>query len=117
MGVETDNIKGVFADLDDGGLTDEEALRKIRELVGAGSPYPREVVVSGHLPFTITIDTETWGVTEFEVNYDFPTFDRSDKPEERKTGNLLTNLTDEQIEHIYERAEDSTGDWPDPERM
>ena len=33
-GATYDNVRGVFADLDDGGLTDDEALDQIRDLVG-----------------------------------------------------------------------------------
>lgn len=33
-GATYDNVRGVFADLDDGGLTGDEALDQIRDLVG-----------------------------------------------------------------------------------
>lgn len=49
------NIKGVFADLDDGGLTDDEALSKIRELLGL-SEITWQVTVL--VPITATVITD-----------------------------------------------------------
>lgn len=46
-----DNIKGVFADLDDGGLTDDEALDQIRDLMGITSTWE----VTCDVRFTATV--------------------------------------------------------------
>lgn len=43
-----DNVRGVFADLDDGGLTDDEALAKIREIVAPETisvPWTRDYTI------------------------------------------------------------------------
>jgi hypothetical protein len=58
MGVEIENIKGVFADLDDGGLTDDEALQQIRDLVGANTPGTWEVTCNVRFTATVVADTE-----------------------------------------------------------
>jgi hypothetical protein len=50
-----DNIKGVFADLDDGGLTDDEALDQIRDLVGATGTW--EVTCNVRLTATVVAST------------------------------------------------------------
>src|SRR6185312_17407681 len=66
-----DNLKGVIADLDDGGLTESEALEKLRELLGAKMAPPTHVVLAYMIPATVTVDLAEGRVTEFEVNYDF----------------------------------------------
>jgi hypothetical protein len=110
------NIKGVFEDLDDGGLGDAEALAKIRDLVGAGRRLPDKVVLLGTLPFTITMDTRTREVIEFEINFDFPNFERA--AETRYTGESINYAEfQEEIDALIEVADDDTGSWPDPERM
>lgn len=108
------NIKGVFADLDDGGLTDDEALEQIRKLVGARKPVPDRIVLCGTLPFTITIDSRTADVKEFEVNFDFPTFER--KAETRIAGEDV-DIDDEQLTELIDTATRETGSWPEMERM
>lgn len=53
-----DNLKGVFTDLDDGGLTDDEALQKVRELLGL-SEITWQVTVL--VPITATVITNDEG--------------------------------------------------------
>ncbi len=113
-GAVYDNVMGVFADLDDGGLTDDEALAKIRDVVGARKPLPDRVVLMGTLPFTVTIDTRTLDVKEFEVNYDFPIFEQ--KAETRLGGEEI-EMSKEQLTELIDRANADTQLWPDPERM
>lgn len=48
-----DNVLGVFADLDDGGLTEDEALAKIREIAGANRDATW--VVTCDVRFTATV--------------------------------------------------------------
>lgn len=109
-----DNVMGVFADLDDGGLTDDEALNQIRKLVEARKPLPDKIVLMGTLPFTITIDTRTKNVDEFEVNYDFPNFER--KAEKRLSGDEI-DIDEATLTELIETADSETGSWPEPERM
>jgi hypothetical protein len=108
-----DNVRGVFADLDDGGLTDDEAIAKIRDLVDAKKPLPDRIVLMGTLPFTVTIDTRTKEITEFEINYEFPLFEQ--KAETRKTGDEI-EIDEERLSDLIETASRETGDWPEPER-
>jgi len=55
-----DNVRGVFADLDDGGITDDEALNTIRDLVGANGTW--EVTVN--VRFTATVVAATQDAAE-----------------------------------------------------
>jgi len=109
-----DNVLGVFADLDDGGLTDDEALNQIRKLVDARKPLPDKIVLMGTLPFAIIIDTRTKNVDEFEVNYDFPNFER--KAEKRLSGDEI-DIDEATLTELIETADSETGSWPEPERM
>jgi hypothetical protein len=109
-----DNVKGVFADLDDGGLTDDEALDQIRKLIDARKPLPDKVVLMGTLPFTITVDTRTHEVDEFEINYDFPNFER--KAETRISGDEV-DINEDQLTELIDAVDNLTVNWPDPERM
>jgi hypothetical protein len=110
------NIKGVFEDLDEGGLGNSEALAKIRDLVGAKRRLPDKVVLMGTLPFTITVDTKTREVIEFEINYNYPNFENA--AETRITGESIDYAEfREEIDALIEVADDDTGSWPDPERM
>lgn len=109
-----ENVKGVFADLDDGGLTDSEALAQIRGIVGARKPVPDRIVLCGTLPFTVTIDTRTASIHEFEVSYEFPTFERK---AETRLGGEEVEIDDEQLTELITTATADTAAWPEPERM
>ena len=60
-----DNVLGVFADLDDGGLTGDEALAEIRKLVGSTKRVPGDqVILTYNIPIEVTVDLSTGEVTE-----------------------------------------------------
>lgn len=65
-----ENIKGVFADLDDGGLTDEEALEQIRDLVGAkrGFDGVDRVTITYLVPVELRINLVEGSVERAELN-------------------------------------------------
>jgi len=112
-GATYDNVRGVFADLDDGGLTSDEALSTIRKIVGAKQPIA-EVVLTGVIPVTITVNIETKTVTEFEINPGFPKWETS---ETRFDGAKLDEqLYAEEIAAAKEIA-DRDSEWPVPEVM
>lgn len=108
------NVEGVFSDLDDGGLTDSEALDQIRSLVGARKPLPDKIVLMGKMSFTITVDTRTKAVEEFEYNLDAPDFDR--RAEKRISGEII-EIEDEVLTDLIETATRESGSWPDPVEM
>ena len=61
-----DNVKGVFADLDDGGLTNDEAIEQIRELVGAKPKLPKHVVYTYLIPVEVRVNLEEGSVEAAE---------------------------------------------------
>lgn len=63
-GATYDNVRGVFADLDDGGLTDDEALTKIREIVAPetiSEPWTRDYTIHLRISGMVVgvLDTDT----------------------------------------------------------
>src|SRR5512139_1061331 len=73
MSAETmayENIKGVFADLDDGGLNPDEALDQIRDLVGAHQRYDgiKRVTITYLVPVELRINLEEGSVESAELN-------------------------------------------------
>lgn len=111
-----DNVLGVFADLDDGGLTDDEALSKIREIVGAKKPITT-LVLTGRLPISLTVDITGKTVTEFEINPPAVAWDTAETRGEGELGEQLDEgLYAEEIERAKEIALNES-EWPVPEVM
>lgn len=112
------NVTGVFEDLDDGGLTDSEALEQIRGIIKVKPPLPDQIVFSVLIPATITFDRARSEVTEFEVDYD-SAYRNVDQPAEtRKSGDPIDSAEfGEEIDAAWVRAFGDTGAWPEPERM
>lgn len=108
------NIEGVFSDLDDGGLTDTEALDQIRKLVGARKPLPDKIVLIGKIGFTVTIDTRTKNVEEFEYSLDAPDFEQ--RAEKRLSGEEV-DIESEVLADLINIATLESGNWPDPVQM
>jgi len=114
-----DNLRGVIADLDDGGLTDDEALEKLRELLGTKKPLTH-VVLSYVYNATVTVDLIERSVTEVEINYDYPARVEDQPPETRKEGAIIDPvLYADEIARAIEiaTAAENTGDWPEPVRQ
>lgn len=114
------NLKGVFADLDDGGLTESEALEKVREILGNKKPI-NAVVLSYMVPATITVALDGYdgpaSVTEFAINIHGAQLDKDSPAESGIDGESLDAvLYQDEIRRAREVAADTT-EWPDPERM
>jgi len=67
MSVDIENIKGVFADLDDGGLDESEALAQIRDLLGV-EPQPKKIVFTYLVPVNVTVDLENECIASAEFD-------------------------------------------------
>lgn len=69
MSVDTENIKGVFADLDDGGLTESEAIAQIRDLLDIKKAGPSSLAFRYLVPLTVTVDIDG-DVSDAYINLD-----------------------------------------------
>lgn len=67
MSVDIENIKGVFADLDDGGLTDSEAIDQIRSLLGV-RPVPKRVLLTYLIPVNVVVNVEEDAIESAELD-------------------------------------------------
>ena len=63
------NIEGVVADHEDGGLTDEEAMAQIRELLGRKSA-PEEITFRYLVPLEVTVNMADGEVSDVYINLD-----------------------------------------------
>lgn len=110
------NIEGVFSDLDEGGIDEDEALKAIRRLVGAKPPLSK-IVLRVRVPGTITVDLSDGKVTEFELDYTASDINRT-AAETRDGGDEIDDvLYSTEIQRAFNIAEDSRGGWPEPESM
>lgn len=66
MSVEIQNIEGVIADLDDGGLTESEAIEQIRDLLGKRK-MPERVLITYLMPVSLTVNLSTGSVERAEM--------------------------------------------------
>ena len=69
MSVDTENIKGVFADLDDGGLTESEAIAQIRDLLHIEKAGPTKLTFRYLVQLNITVDVDG-DVSDAYINLD-----------------------------------------------
>ena len=104
------NIRGVFLDLADGGITENEAITQIRDLVGV-EEAPTRIVFSYLLRATVIVDIADEEVVVFEIEP--REAERTDHPETREDGNVIDPIKyHREIKMALDLAQ--TLDWPSP---